>query len=57
MLTSDDRMLTTHAGSLPRPPDLEALLIKRERGEAIDWAAFEQAVADGAALAIERLWG
>ena len=37
MLTSDDRMLTTHAGSLPRPPDLEALLIKRERGEAIDW--------------------
>ena len=57
MLTSDDRMLTTHAGSLPRPPDLEALLIKRERGEAIDWATFEQAVADGAALATERLWG
>ena len=57
MLTSDDRMLTTHAGSLPRPPDLEALLIKRERGEAIDWAAFEQAVSDGAALATERVWG
>ena len=47
MLTSEDRMLTTHAGSLPRPPELETLLIERERGEAIDQAAFAQAVADG----------
>ena len=46
MLTSDDRMLTTHAGSLPRPPELEALLIKREQGAAID-PAFERAVAEG----------
>ena len=50
-------MLTSDAGSLPRSPNLEALLIKRERAEAIDWAAFEQAFADGAALATERLWG
>ena len=47
MLTSEDRMLTTHAGSLPRPPALETLLIKREQGEAIDQAAFAEAVAKG----------
>jgi len=37
---SRDRILTTHVGSLPRPPDLLALLEARERGEAIDEAAF-----------------
>ena len=47
MLASDDRMLTTHAGSLPRPQALEELLIRREQGAAIDQGAFAQAVADG----------
>jgi 5-methyltetrahydropteroyltriglutamate--homocysteine methyltransferase len=37
---SKDRILTTHVGSLPRPPDLLALLEARERGEGIDEAAF-----------------
>ena len=46
MLTSEDRMLTTHAGSLPRPPVLEELLIRREQGGDFEHAAFEQAVAD-----------
>ena len=36
MQPSRDRILTTHVGSLPRPPDLLALLEARERGEAID---------------------
>ena len=54
MLTSQDRMLTTHAGSLPRPPGLETLLIKREKGEAIDQAAFAQAVADGIDWVVAR---
>ncbi len=40
MQLSRDRILTTHVGSLPRPPDLLALLEARERGEAIDEAAF-----------------
>ncbi len=40
MLLSKDRILTTHVGSLPRPPDLLAFLEARERGEAFDEPAF-----------------
>jgi len=36
MLHSQNRILTTHTGSLPRPPDLTALYVRRSRGEAID---------------------
>jgi 5-methyltetrahydropteroyltriglutamate--homocysteine methyltransferase len=36
MLTSRDRILTTHVGSLPRNDVITELLIKREAGEAID---------------------
>ena len=36
MKASTSRILTTHAGSLPRPEALNALLIRRSRGEAID---------------------
>jgi 5-methyltetrahydropteroyltriglutamate--homocysteine methyltransferase len=33
MQTSQDRILTTHVGSLPRPPKLLTLLLAKERGE------------------------
>ena len=36
MLTSRDRILTTHVGSLPRNDTITELLIKREAGEKID---------------------
>src|SRR4051812_38431621 len=36
MLTSRDRILTTHVGSLPRNETITELLIKREADEAID---------------------
>ena len=36
MQWSTDRILTTHTGSLPRPPDLTRLYVRRVRGEAID---------------------
>ena len=36
MLMSDSRILTTHAGSLPRPPALAELHGRRSRGEAVD---------------------
>jgi len=36
MLTSRDRILTTHVGSLPRNETITELLIKREAGEKID---------------------
>ncbi len=38
MRMSDDRILTTHVGSLPRQEALRELLIRRERGEALDAA-------------------
>jgi len=39
MKTSTDRILTTHVGSLPRPPDLLAQIMAREVGEPVDEAA------------------
>ncbi len=38
MKRSDDRILTTHVGSLPRSAELSDLLIRDEAGEAIDKA-------------------
>jgi len=50
MKTSRDRILTTHVGSLPRPDDAVAIILKKERGEAYDAAEFDRimkrAVAD-----------
>ncbi|HEY2136948.1 MAG TPA: cobalamin-independent methionine synthase II family protein [Xanthobacteraceae bacterium] len=40
MKRSTDRILTTHAGSLPRPRDLLGLVRARARGEPIDEAAY-----------------
>src|SRR5205823_6643597 len=48
---SDDRILTTHAGSLPRPPALRDLLVLASRREPVDAAALESAV-DAATHAI-----
>ncbi len=36
MRRSDERILTTHTGSLPRPPELTRLYVRRARGEAVD---------------------
>jgi 5-methyltetrahydropteroyltriglutamate--homocysteine methyltransferase len=36
MILSQDRILTTHVGSLPRGEALSELLIRREEGEAVD---------------------
>ncbi len=36
MQRSDHRILTTHTGSLPRPPELTRLYVRRARGEAVD---------------------
>ena len=36
MILSDDRMRTTHVGSLPRNDVLSELLVRREEGEAVD---------------------
>jgi 5-methyltetrahydropteroyltriglutamate--homocysteine methyltransferase len=39
---SDERILTTHVGSLPRPRALTDLLLRRENGETIDEALLAQ---------------
>jgi 5-methyltetrahydropteroyltriglutamate--homocysteine methyltransferase len=43
MRWSEDRILTTHAGSLPRPPELVRLYARRARGETVDAAELEAA--------------
>jgi 5-methyltetrahydropteroyltriglutamate--homocysteine methyltransferase len=50
MITSRDRILTTHVGSLPRNAELTEMLIRRESGETYDKAALaaemDRSVAD-----------
>jgi len=41
---SRDRILTTHVGSLPRPPALRDLLLAQNRGDSIDHQALERAI-------------
>jgi 5-methyltetrahydropteroyltriglutamate--homocysteine methyltransferase len=43
MRRSNDRILTSHTGSLPRPPALTRLYARRARGEAVDALEIEQA--------------
>src|SRR5437667_1352602 len=45
MKLSTDRILTTHVGSLPRPPDLLTLLEARETSRAFEPEAFETRLA------------
>jgi 5-methyltetrahydropteroyltriglutamate--homocysteine methyltransferase len=44
MRRSEGRMLTTHAGSLPRPAELVDLFARRAQGEAIDPAVLARSV-------------
>src|SRR5436305_12462034 len=53
MQTSRDRILTTHTGSLPRPPELRALLVKKDQGEPYDATELEHRTRE-AVLAIVR---
>ena len=50
MKLSTERILTTHVGSLARPPDLFDMLAARASGQPYDAAAFEarvrQSIAD-----------
>ncbi len=44
MRTSQDRILTSHVGSLPRPPDMLAMLEAKETGEAVDQRALDERI-------------
>ena len=52
MRRSETRILTTHAGSLPRPPALAELHGRRSRGEPVDAAAFDAEVVAATAAVI-----
>ena len=44
MKTSQDRILTTHVGSLPRPPELRQMLVRKDQGEPYDKDALDRLV-------------
>ena len=52
MLTSQDRILATHCGSLPRPPQLSDLLLRQEAGEGIDDALLHRECATAVAAVL-----
>ena len=49
-----ERILTTHAGSLIRPPELLAFLAAKERGEAIDEEAYANTLKDAVDTTVRR---
>jgi 5-methyltetrahydropteroyltriglutamate--homocysteine methyltransferase len=54
MQCSSERFLTTHVGSLPRPPDLLAMILAKEEGRAVDAEAFAARVREAVAEAVHR---
>jgi len=54
MQRSQQRILTTHTGSLPRPHPLLDLLIRQERGEHIDTGEFDRRVEDAVKGVIDK---
>jgi len=54
MMRSTERILTTHTGSLARPPELLELLSARAEGRPVDEAAFRSQVRTAIAEAVRR---
>ncbi len=54
MKRSTEQILTTHVGSLPRPPDLSAMIQAKEQGTAFDPLAFAARVKTAVAEVLEK---
>src|SRR5262249_26053857 len=54
MRWSDERILTTHTGSLPRPAALTRLYVRRARGEAIDPAELDRVGKTASARIVDK---
>jgi 5-methyltetrahydropteroyltriglutamate--homocysteine methyltransferase len=54
MIYSTDRILTTHAGSLPRPHDLREMVLAKARGEHYDEAALDRRLGAAVEEAVKR---
>src|SRR5918999_1663923 len=52
MMHSADRILTTHVGSLVRPPELVALLKAKQAGERVDEAVYTDCLARSVATVV-----
>jgi 5-methyltetrahydropteroyltriglutamate--homocysteine methyltransferase len=54
MKRSDKRILTTHVGSLIRPPELREFIKAAQDGESVDQAAYEKCLRESVASAVRR---
>src|SRR5260370_702542 len=54
MQQSTERILTTHTGSLPRPPSLQDLLYAQEQGAPVDQAVFEMQVREAVNAIVQQ---
>ena len=54
MQRSTTRILTTHAGSLPRPRELTRLYALRARGEAVDASAIDRVGRDAVRAVVRK---
>jgi 5-methyltetrahydropteroyltriglutamate--homocysteine methyltransferase len=54
MQTSKDRILTTHTGSLPRPPGLRELLVKKDQDQPYDKAELARLTREGVLAIVSR---
>ncbi|MGH7110646.1 MAG: cobalamin-independent methionine synthase II family protein, partial [Stellaceae bacterium] len=54
MQTSRERILTTHVGSLPRPSELRALLVQKDRSQPYDQAALLRLTREAVAGIVRR---
>ena len=54
MQWSTERILTTHTGSLPRPPELTRMYVRRSRGEAVDAEEIKRLGKEAVAQIVEK---
>ena len=54
MLYSTDRIMTTHAGSLPRPQDLREMVFAKARGDRVDQAALDARLQSAVAEIVKK---
>jgi 5-methyltetrahydropteroyltriglutamate--homocysteine methyltransferase len=54
MVYSTDRILTTHAGSLPRPDDVREMVLAKARGESIDQTVLDRRLKTSIAEVVKR---
>ena len=54
MKHSTDRILTTHVGSLPRPPDLLAMTLAKEQGGPFDAGAYADRVRSSVSEVVKK---